>query len=69
MHNCRWVGCTRRVADPMWGCKTHWFMLPKAIRDRIWAAYRPGQEEDLEVSESWVEADRAARQYSARGPA
>jgi hypothetical protein len=32
-HNCRWVGCTKKVPLNMWGCKTHWFMLPKAIRD------------------------------------
>lgn len=28
----------------MWGCKQHWFQLPKHLRDAIWAAYVPGQE-------------------------
>lgn len=28
----------------MWGCKQHWFMLPKFLRDRVWATYRQGQE-------------------------
>lgn len=28
----------------MWGCKPHWFRLPKALRDAVWKAYVPGQE-------------------------
>jgi hypothetical protein len=28
----------------MWGCREHWFRLPKPLRDRIWATYVPGQE-------------------------
>jgi hypothetical protein len=67
-HNCRWVGCTKKVPLNMWGCKTHWFMLPKAIRDKIWASYRPGQEDDLQPSAGWVAADDEARRYSANPP-
>ena len=26
------------------GCRPHWFALPKALRDAIWAHYRPGQD-------------------------
>lgn len=43
-HACHWPGCSKQVPPAMWGCKTHWFKLPKALRDRIWAAYQPGQE-------------------------
>ena len=28
----------------MWGCKPHWFTLPKLLRNKIWRAYRTGQE-------------------------
>lgn len=28
----------------MWGCREHWFKLPKQLRDAVWRAYRPGQE-------------------------
>lgn len=28
----------------MWGCKTHWYNLPKFLRDEVWKAYVPGQE-------------------------
>lgn len=65
MHNCRWVGCNKQVPLNMWACKIHWFKLPKSLRDAIWAGYRPGQEDDLNPSPQWVEADERAREYSA----
>lgn len=43
-HRCHWPGCNAAVPPAMWGCKSHWFKLPKALRDRIWSTYRPGQE-------------------------
>jgi hypothetical protein len=43
-HTCHWPGCTKPVPPAMWGCKPHWFQLPKRLRDAIWAAYVPGQE-------------------------
>lgn len=43
-HVCHWPGCTRQVPPAMWGCKEHWFKLPKTLRDAIWKEYRPGQE-------------------------
>jgi hypothetical protein len=39
----------------MWGCKTHWFRLPKALRDRIWATYAPGQEIDMTPSREYLD--------------
>jgi hypothetical protein len=44
----------------MWGCKRHWFMVPKAIRDRIWATYRPGQCDDKNPSRAYLLAAREA---------
>ena len=43
-HHCHWPGCEKKVPPAMWGCKEHWFKLPKILRDKIWAAYEPGQE-------------------------
>jgi hypothetical protein len=40
----------------MWGCRKHWFTLPKALRDRIWATYRPGQEVTKDPSELYMAA-------------
>jgi hypothetical protein len=31
-------------------------MLPKRLRDRIWATYRPGQERDKRPSPEYMEA-------------
>ena len=38
----------------MWGCKQHWFKLPQRLRNKVWAAYRPGQEIDLSPSEEYL---------------
>lgn len=46
-HACFWPGCVLTVPGSMYGCRTHWFTLPKEYRDRIWKHYRPGQERDL----------------------
>jgi hypothetical protein len=43
-HHCHWPGCERSVDPSRWGCKDHWFKLPLALRRRIWATFRPGQE-------------------------
>lgn len=43
-HVCHWPGCNQEVPPAMWGCKTHWFMLPKFLRDKVWVAYQIGQE-------------------------
>jgi hypothetical protein len=53
-HTCHWTGCTREVPPSMWGCKPHWFKLPKVLRDAIWAAYRPGQEIDKKPSDRYI---------------
>ena len=43
-HTCHWPGCEREVPPAMWGCREHWFKLPKPLRDAIWKEYRHGQE-------------------------
>jgi hypothetical protein len=53
-HECHWPGCERQVPPAMWGCKTHWFKLPKALRDRIWLTYEPGQEIDGTPSDDYI---------------
>lgn len=65
-HVCHWPGCGAEVPPAMWGCKPHWFRLPKVLRDRIWRAYRAGQEEDLDVSESYFEAAKAVQEWIAK---
>lgn len=55
-HHCHWPGCDKQVPPAMWGCREHWFRLPKYLRDKIWLTYRPGQEKDLRPSAAYLEA-------------
>jgi hypothetical protein len=48
----------------MWGCRKHWFMLPKAIRDRIWATYEPGQETSGSQSDEYWEAYKESIRFA-----
>lgn len=49
----------------MWGCRVHWFKLPKTIRDKIWKTFRPGQEKDWTPSAAYVEAAKEAQDWIA----
>lgn len=53
-HTCHWPDCPQQVPPAMWGCKAHWFALPKRLRDAIWAAYVPGQERRMDPSEEYL---------------
>jgi hypothetical protein len=62
-HECHWPGCDKQVPPAMWGCKKHWFMLPKYLRDKIWRCYRPGQEVDGDPSDEYLEAAREVQEW------
>ena len=64
-HTCHWPGCELEVPPKMWGCKKHWFMLPKPLRDEIWATYRPGQEITKTPSPDYLVAARKVRDWIA----
>lgn len=63
VHTCHWPGCTKQTPPAMWGCRSHWFALPKSIRDRIWQTYRPGQEVDMRPSEEYLAAAAEAQRW------
>ena len=50
----------------MWGCSSHWYKLPAAIRAKIWRAYRPGQEADKRPSTAYLDAAREAQAWIER---
>lgn len=54
-HACHWPGCPLQVPPAMWGCKSHWYSLPKALRDKVWRVYRPGQENDMRPSREYLD--------------
>lgn len=35
LHSCHWPGCQKVVANRLWACTTHWYMLPKTIRGQM----------------------------------
>ena len=62
-HHCHWPGCDKHVPPAMWGCKAHWFKLPKHFRDRIWATYRHGQEITKTPSEEYLRGAREGQDW------
>lgn len=54
LHHCHWIGCQTQVPPAKWGCFKHWMMLPKRLRDKIWATYRVGQEDNWTPSREYV---------------
>ena len=53
-HTCHWPDCEVQVPPAMWGCKAHWFKLPKSLRDKVWLAYSPGQEQRMDPSDDYL---------------
>lgn len=47
---CEVDNCTQQVPTDMLMCRRHWFLVPKDIRDRVWAGYHRGMDEEYEVA-------------------
>jgi hypothetical protein len=62
-HHCHWPGCTEQVPPAKWGCLRHWRMLPRHLRDKIWDAYKPGQEVTLTPSPKYLAVAREVRAW------
>jgi hypothetical protein len=43
-HTCHATSCPVEVPPKMLMCKKHWGMVPKPIRNQVWATYQFGQE-------------------------
>ncbi len=59
-HRCHADGCEVPVRPSLLMCRRHWFMVPKPLRDAIWATYRPGQEHDKRPSPEYLETMKEA---------
>lgn len=62
-HTCHWPGCTKEVPPAMWGCRNHWFALPKELRDAIWRVYVPGQEITKTPSPEYIVTARLVQEW------
>lgn len=59
-HRCHARDCVIPVKPEMLMCRRHWYIVPKALRDAVWDAYRPGQCDDKNPSSDWMLAADAA---------
>lgn len=62
-HTCHWPGCDARVPPKLWGCRLHWYSLPPHLRQKIWQAYRPGQEIDKRPSPEYIEVAKEVQNW------
>ena len=62
-HHCHWPGCQAQVPPAMWGCRKHWYALPKSLRDEVWRSYRPGQEDTLTPSAEYLAVARKVQDW------
>lgn len=64
-HRCHATGCTVAVPPKMFMCRSHWYRLPKPLRDAIWAEYVPGQETRKDPTRAYLAAARECIRYLA----
>lgn len=62
-HKCHWPGCKEQVPPAMWGCKEHWYKIPRKLRIALWEAFVPGQEENGTPSPEYVKAAKAIQKW------
>ena len=62
-HTCHARGCERPVRPTLLMCFLHWRLVPHAIKQEVYRAYRPGQCGDGRPSPAWHEAADAAIGY------
>ena len=60
LHVCHATGCTTHCKPEWLMCYRHWKMVPLHLQRAVWAAYRPGQCDDMRPSPEWFEAADAA---------
>lgn len=59
-HRCHARGCITPCKPEYLMCPKHWRMVPRALQQAVYDAYRPGQCDDKNPSRAWHEAADAA---------
>lgn len=62
-HHCHWPGCTRDVPPALWGCPEHWYKLPRALRNKVWRTFKPGQEISKTPSPEYLKVAREVQDW------
>lgn len=65
-HLCHARNCKTAVPPSMFMCRDHWYMLPDAMRKRVWELYRPGQERTKDPSMEYLNHAMACVAYVAQ---
>jgi hypothetical protein len=55
-HHCHALGCNVKVPPHLHMHAGHWKMVPRRLQRALWAAYRPGQEDDKDPSAEYLRA-------------
>lgn len=55
-HGCHAVNCGTPVPPRMHMCRRHWAMVPRVVQRRLWATYRPRQEQTMTPSPDYLRA-------------
>lgn len=63
VHLCLWPGCTAIVRGRLYACSEHWRRIPPFLANRLWDAYREGQERTLDISPAWIAAHNSIRAW------
>jgi hypothetical protein len=63
-HHCHWPGCTIETPASLHMCKSHWYTLPKHLRDLIWRYYVPGQEIRKDPTPEYMEAFKLTHEFA-----
>lgn len=64
-HTCHAEACVTHVPPSMFMCKSHWFTLPKALRDEVWDEYVFGQEDRMDPTSEYLEVTQRAIEFVA----
>lgn len=58
-HRCHALRCVASVPPRLHMCRAHWSSVPRRLQRALWAAYRPGQEDDKDPSAEYLRAAAA----------
>lgn len=65
IHTCHAEGCKLPVPPAMFMCRSHWYALPKPLRDAVWRVYVPGQEKRKDPTDEYLRVSQEAIEWLA----